>query len=182
MYAHEWNNMQYASAAAFLMAVYSDYLSAANAKLICPDGVFEPKELLNFAQSQADYILGKNPNSLSYLIGYGPKFPQKLHHRGSSIASIFTDPAPIGCVQGFDYWYHRPQGNPNVLHGALVGGPDKNDRFGDDRSEYEQTEPTLTASAPLIGLFSKLHSSVNGHQIPGNLKADFPFKGFLLLV
>ncbi|KAL4038978.1 hypothetical protein IC575_002620 [Cucumis melo] len=176
LYAHEWNNMQYASAAAFLMAVYSDYLSAANAKLICPDGVFEPKELLNFAQSQADYILGKNPNSLSYLIGYGPKFPQKLHHRGSSIASIFTDPAPIGCVQGFDYWYHRPQGNPNVLHGALVGGPDKNDRFGDDRSEYEQTEPTLTASAPLIGLFSKLHSSVNGHQIPGSRGHQPPVK------
>ncbi|XP_022991484.1 endoglucanase 5 [Cucurbita maxima] len=176
MYVREWNNMQYASAAAFLMAVYSVYLSDANAKLTCPDGVFEPKELLNFAQSQADYILGKNPNSISYLIGYGSKFPQKLHHRGSSIDSIFTDPSPIGCVQGFDFWYHRPQGNPNVLHGALVGGPDKNDRFDDDRSEYEQTEPTLTACAPLLGLFSKLQSSVNGYRIPGSRGNPPPVK------
>ena len=32
MYVREWNNMQYASTAAFLLAVYSDYISAANAK------------------------------------------------------------------------------------------------------------------------------------------------------
>ncbi|XP_022155052.1 endoglucanase 5 [Momordica charantia] len=173
MYVREWNNMQYASAAAFLIAVYSVYLSEANAKLICPDGVFQPHDLLNFAQSQADYILGNNPNSISYLVGYGSKFPQKLHHRGSSIPSIFTYPSTIGCVQGFDSWYHRLQQNPNILHGALVGGPDKNDRFDDDRSDYEQTEPTLTACAPLIGLFSKLQS-VNGN--PGSRGYKPPVK------
>ena len=52
MYVREWNNMQYASAAAFLLAVYSDYLSAANAKLTCPDGQIQPHEVLNFAKSQ----------------------------------------------------------------------------------------------------------------------------------
>lgn len=52
MYVREWNNMQYASAAAFLAAVYSDYLSAANAKLTCPDGQIQPLELFNFAKSQ----------------------------------------------------------------------------------------------------------------------------------
>lgn len=52
MYVREWNNMQYASAAAFLTAVYSDYLSAANAKLTCPDGQIQPLELFNFAKSQ----------------------------------------------------------------------------------------------------------------------------------
>lgn len=52
MYVREWNNMQYASAAAFLLAVYSDYLSAANAKLSCPDGQIQPKQVLDFAKSQ----------------------------------------------------------------------------------------------------------------------------------
>ena len=50
---HEWNNMQYAASAAFLAAVYSDYLSKAHAVLNCPDAKIQPQELLNFAKSQA---------------------------------------------------------------------------------------------------------------------------------
>ncbi|KAK8482814.1 hypothetical protein V6N11_047045 [Hibiscus sabdariffa] len=158
MYVHEWNNMQYASAAAFLLAVYSDSLSAANAKLACPDGQVQPHQMLDFVKSQADYILGKNPKSMSYIVGYGPKYPTHVHHRGASIALISVLPSAVSCVQGFDAWYRRPEADPNVIHGALVGGPDQNDNFDDERSYYEQTEPTLSASAPLVGLFSKLES------------------------
>ncbi|CAN0909125.1 Endoglucanase 5 [Linum grandiflorum] len=133
MYVREWNNMQYVSAASFLTAVYSQYLSGSNAKVTCPGGQqVEPRELFDFAKSQADYILGKNPKSTSYLVGYGSKYSNHVHHR---------DP------------------NPNVIQGALVGGPDQNDNFSDDRSQYEQTEPTLTGNAPLVGLFAKLHGS-----------------------
>lgn len=92
-------------------------------------------------------------------MGYGQSYPTHVHHRGASIASISVLQSAVGCVQGFDAWYHRPEGNPNVIYGALVGGPDKNDGFYDDRSNYEQTEPTLPACAPLIGLFSKLQSA-----------------------
>ncbi|KAJ7954534.1 Endoglucanase [Quillaja saponaria] len=157
-YVREWNNMQYVSASAFLLTVYSDYLSAAKAQLTCPDGQIQPQELLLSAKSQADYILGKNPKSISYLVGYGQQYPIHVHHRGASIASVFTLHSVVECVQGFETWYHRQETNPNVIHGALVGGPDKNDGFSDDRSNYEQTEPTLTGSAPLIGLFSKLQN------------------------
>ncbi|TYJ43855.1 hypothetical protein E1A91_A03G181900v1 [Gossypium mustelinum] len=165
MYVHEWNNLQYASAASFLLAVYSDYLSAANAKLTCPDGQIQPHEVLNFAKSQADYILGKNPKSMSYLVGYGPKYPTHVHHRGASIASISVLPSMVSCVQGFEAWYRSPGADPNVIYGALVGGPDQNDGFNDDRSSYEQTEPTLSGSAPLVGLFAKLES-LSGNKGP----------------
>lgn len=161
LYLHEWNNLQYAASAGFLLAVYSDYLSAAKAVLKCPDAQIQPQELLTFAKSQADYILGKNPKSMSYLVGYGPNYPIHVHHRGASIASISVLHSSVGCVQGFDTWYRRPEGNPNVIYGALVGGPNKNDEFSDDRSNYEQTEPTLSGTAPLVGLFSKL-KSLNG--------------------
>ncbi|KAL5537642.1 hypothetical protein UlMin_044314 [Ulmus minor] len=171
LYVREWNNLQYASSAAFLLAVYSDYLSAANAKLTCPDGQLQPQELFNFAKSQADYILGKNPESMSYLVGYGLKYPTHVHHRGASIASVFNLHSVVGCVEGFDLWYRRSEGNPNVIYGALVGGPDKNDDFSDDRSNYEQTEPTLSACAPLVGLFSKLQTT-NGN--PGGLIFSLP--------
>ncbi|KAJ9178682.1 hypothetical protein P3X46_010546 [Hevea brasiliensis] len=162
MYVREWNNLQYASAAALLLSIYSDYLSAANAKLSCPEGQIPPQELLNFAKSQADYILGKNPKTISYLVGYGTKYPIHVHHRGSSIASIFALHSVVECVQGFETWYRRSEGNPNCIFGALVGGPDQNDNFSDDRSNYEQTEPTLSGNAPLVGLFSKLHSVYGG--------------------
>lgn len=159
IYVHEWNNMQYASSAAFLLAVYSNYLSAAKAQLNCPEGQIQPQELLNFVKSQADYILGKNPEDMSYLVGYGPKYPIHVHHRGSSIASIFSLHSEVGCAQGFDAWYNRIEPNPNVIYGGLVGGPDRNDDYSDDRSNYEQTEPTLSGSAPLVGIFAKLQSS-----------------------
>ncbi|KAK8985306.1 hypothetical protein V6N11_068571 [Hibiscus sabdariffa] len=177
MYVHEWNNMQYASAAAFLLAVYSDSLSAANAKLACPDGQVQPHEMLEFVKSQADYILGKNPKSMSYIVGYGPKYPTRVHHRGSSIASISVLPSAVSCVQGFDAWYRRPEADPNVIHGALVGGPDQNDNFNDERSYYEQTEPTLSASAPLVGLFSKLESlygNITYHRLQTPVPSSTP--------
>ncbi|CAI0443963.1 unnamed protein product [Linum tenue] len=168
MYVREWNNLQYASAAAFLTAVYSQYLSSHGAKLNCPKGqVVQPQELLDFAKSQADYMLGKNPKSMSYVVGYGQQYPIRVHHRGASIASIFLLRSTVECVQGFDSWYRRPEANPNVVYGALVGGPDQNDNFNDQRSNYEQTEPTLCASAPLVGLFSKLQSaSGSGGRYP----------------
>uniref|UniRef100_A0A1J3I9Q1 Endoglucanase n=1 Tax=Noccaea caerulescens TaxID=107243 RepID=A0A1J3I9Q1_NOCCA len=160
MYVREWNNLQYASAAAFLLAVYSDYLSAANAKLNCPDGSVPPQALLDFARSQADYILGKNRQGMSYLVGYGQKYPIHVHHRGASIASIFLQRSSVNCVQGFDSWYRRSQADPNVIHGALVGGPDKNDYYSDSRENYEQAEPTLSGTAPLVGLFAKLSGNL----------------------
>ncbi|XP_024006226.1 endoglucanase 5 isoform X2 [Eutrema salsugineum] len=163
MYVREWNNLQYASAAAFLLAVYSDYLSAANTKLNCPDGWVPPQALLDFARSQADYILGKNSQGMSYLVGYGPKYPIRVHHRGASIASIFVQRSSVNCVQGFDSWYRRSQADPNVIHGALVGGPDHNDYYSDDRTNYEQSEPTLSGTAPLVGLFSKLSGKLGSY-------------------
>ncbi|KAG9150786.1 hypothetical protein Leryth_002939 [Lithospermum erythrorhizon] len=155
---NDWNNMQYASSAAFLLAVYSDYLSKAKASIKCPDAQVQSQDLLTTAKSQADYILGANPKSMSYLIGYGRKYPIHVHHRGSSIASIFTLRDVVGCVEGFEKWYKKIEANPNILYGGLVGGPNDLDDFTDDRSNYEQTEPTLTGTGPLVGLFSKLQS------------------------
>nr|GMC98821.1 endoglucanase 5 [Ipomoea batatas] len=161
IYVREWNNMQYVSSAAFLLAVYSQYLSEAKAVVKCPDAPqIYPQQILNFAKSQADYILGNNPKAISYLVGYGHNYPAHVHHRGASISPITVLRSSVGCVEGFDKWYRRPLPNPNVIYGALVGGPtnQQDDDFTDDRSNYEQTEPTLSAAAPLVGLFSKLHS------------------------
>lgn len=95
---------------------------------------------------------------MSYLVGCGDKYPVHVHHRGASIAPVSLLPSLVGCVKGFEEWYKRLEANPNVIHGALVGGPNSVDEFIDDRSNYEQTEPTLSGTAPLVGLFCKFHS------------------------
>ncbi|XP_038971173.1 endoglucanase 13 isoform X1 [Phoenix dactylifera] len=184
LYFDEWNNMQYVVTASFLLAVYSDLLSMKHAKLECPDGQVQPSELLKFAQSQADYILGKNPKSMSYLVGYQWNYPTHVHHRGASMPSIFVLPSPIGCIEGFDKWYHRQEGNPNAIVGALLGGPDRQDQFYDDRSKYEQTEPTVVGNAPLIGLFARLagEPGYSGYlprystAAPSEATAEVPFE------
>ncbi|TYH87093.1 hypothetical protein ES332_D01G092100v1 [Gossypium tomentosum] len=143
LYIRQWNNMQYVSNAAFLPTVYSDYLRASNQRLRCDRGKVGLEEVLLFARSQADYILGANPMGMSYLVGYGSRYPQRMHHRGASIESYRENKGFIGCTQGYDYWYPRNDPNPNVVVGALVGGPDHMDRFSDDRKNFMQTEAKL---------------------------------------
>ena len=103
LYVRQWNNLQYASSAAFLLTVYSHYLAGAGAHLRCPDALaVPPSSLLALARSQADYILGDNPLRLSYMVGYGSRFPMHVHHRGASIVLHKTNNRIIGCMQGFD--------------------------------------------------------------------------------
>ena len=156
IYIRQWNNMQYVSTAAFLLTVYSDFLRSSNQNLSCHGGSVGHEELLRFAKSQVDYILGSNPMNMSYLVGFGPKYPTRVHHRGASIVSYRENKGFIGCTQGYDNWYGRPEPNPNIIIGALVGGPDCQDNFMDERGNYVQTEACTYNTAPLIGVFGKL--------------------------
>ncbi|XP_041992997.1 endoglucanase 10-like [Salvia splendens] len=148
----QWNALQHPVASAFLAVIYSDYmLSSRVAKLSCNGRDFRPSDLRKFALSQADFVLGNNPLKMSFLVGYGDKYPQYVHHRG---ASIPTD-ATTGCKDGFK-WLESEQPNPNVAMGALVGGPFLNESFVDSRNNSMQTEPSTYNSAVIVGLLSAL--------------------------
>ncbi|XP_071722764.1 endoglucanase 11-like [Rutidosis leptorrhynchoides] len=164
IFIRQWNNMQYVSTASFLLTVYSDFLKHSNQNLICPNGngngsssqvLINHQDILKFAKSQVDYILGSNPQNMSYLVGYGPKYPSRVHHRGASIVSYRENKGFIGCTQGYDNWYGSADRNPNVLVGAVVGGPDSQDKFYDHRGNYMQTEACTYNTAPLVGVFAK---------------------------
>ncbi|KAH9323654.1 hypothetical protein KI387_018293, partial [Taxus chinensis] len=165
LYIKEWDNMQHVSSGAFLLAVYADYLTAAKQQLQCPSERVDPSEMFKFAQSGADYILGKNPMEMSYLVGYGTKYPLHVHHRGSSIVSYKQSPSFVGCMEGYADWFDRNEANPNVLVGALVGGPDYNDNYEDKRDNYKQSEATTYNTAPLLGLFARLLSFTSPEDI-----------------
>uniref|UniRef100_A0A0E0JVL0 Endoglucanase n=1 Tax=Oryza punctata TaxID=4537 RepID=A0A0E0JVL0_ORYPU len=167
LFIRPWNNLQYVSNAAFLLTVYSDVLSSLSLPLLCPDpdstssssaaaAAAYAGEVLEFAKSQADYILGTNPMGTSYLVGYGEAYPRRVHHRAASSASYKHDRDFIGCLQGFDSWYSAARENPHDLVGAVVGGPNGNDVFTDHRGAYMQTEACTYNTAPMVGVFSKL--------------------------
>ncbi|KAK6137294.1 hypothetical protein DH2020_028966 [Rehmannia glutinosa] len=159
IFRQRWNNMQFVTSASFLMTVYSDYLTSAGKSLRCASGNVSPAELLSFAKSQVDYILGDNPRATSYMVGYGNNYPRQVHHRASSIVS-----------------YKQKGGDPNLLTGAIVGGPDAYDNFADQRDNYEQTEPATYNNAPLIGLLARLHAGHSGYNqlLPVQLPALKP--------
>ncbi|KAA3488930.1 endoglucanase 10-like [Gossypium australe] len=148
----DWNALQHPVASAFLAALYSDYmLTSQTAKITCGDHSFKPSDLRKFAKSQADYVLGKNPSKMSFLVGYGDKYPQYVHHRGASIPADAT----TGCTDGFK-WLDSTQPNPNVAVGGLVGGPFLNETYIDSRNNSMQAEPTTYNSALIVGLLSSL--------------------------
>lgn len=104
--------------------------------------------------------MGKNPARMSFMVGFGDKYPQQAHHRGSSIVSIYEDSRKISCTEGFTLWFNRDAPNPNELTGAVVGGPDRYDGFEDRRDDSTKLEPTTYTNAALVGVLAKLQSNI----------------------
>ncbi|XP_008792937.3 endoglucanase 15-like [Phoenix dactylifera] len=151
-----WANFQYTTSAMLVLAAHADHLASAKASLSCSGGSLASKDMISFVRSQVDYILGKNPKGLSYMVGFGSNYPVKVHHRGASIISIKKNPSPVNCQQGFSDWYNKDAPNPNVLVGAIVGGPDATDGYSDDRNNYQQNEPATASIAPIVGVLASI--------------------------
>ncbi|KAG2146672.1 glycoside hydrolase family 9 protein [Suillus clintonianus] len=97
-------------------------------------------DYLNYAKAQVNYALGNNPMQAPYIVGANPNSPQNPHSAmasgGNDISNINTSP---------------PQ-EAYVLYGAVVGGPDKYDRFFDLRDDWPETEVALDYNAPMLTL------------------------------
>jgi len=98
-----------------------------------------------------DYILGENPLKMSYMVGFGENYPKRIHHRASSLPSVASYPQAIKCSEGFDPYYHTSNPNPNLLIGAIVGGPNQKDAYTDDRTDYSHSEPATYINAAIVG-------------------------------
>ncbi|KAG6332985.1 hypothetical protein ID866_6101 [Astraeus odoratus] len=98
------------------------------------------QDYYNYAKNQVDYALGKNPMSMPYIVGANPNSPQNPH---SALASGGNNISDIN---------NSPPVEAYVLYGAVVGGPDKYDRFFDIRADWPETEPALDYNAPMLTL------------------------------
>ncbi|KAL5075579.1 hypothetical protein RYX36_014563 [Vicia faba] len=148
--------LQYAATASFLSKLYSDYIEHLKVSgASCETDKFS-----------VNYILGQNPMKMSYLVGYGDKFPVQVHHRS---ASIPWDKRHYNCNDG-KTWLNSKKPNPQVLLGAMVGGPDTNDNFIDQRSNQMFTEPTIASNAGLVAALIALQDpSNNSHDLKNSL-------------
>ncbi|XP_056162028.1 endoglucanase 3 isoform X3 [Syzygium oleosum] len=145
------SNLQYVTSITFLLATYSKYMASAKHTFSCGNMLITPSTLKYLAKKQVDYILGVNPLKMSYMVGYGTTFPRRIHHRGSSLPSLVSHPQAIGCQGGFQPFYYTSSPNPNILTGAIVGGPDQNDAFSDDRTDYSHSEPATYINGAIVG-------------------------------
>jgi len=78
--------------------------------------------------------------SMPYIVGVNPNSPVNPH---SAMASGGTDISNIDT---------NPINETHILYGAVVGGPDRHDKFWDIRSDYPQTEVALDYNAPMLTL------------------------------
>ncbi|KAL5846293.1 hypothetical protein ACOSQ3_009817 [Xanthoceras sorbifolium] len=146
--------LQYAATASFLSKLYSDYLDLLRRSGVsCGGDSFSLKMLRSFSMSQVNYILGDNPMKMSYMVGFGDKYPTQVHHRS---ASIPWDGHHYSCEEG-DGWLQSKKPNPNVLLGALVAGPDEFENFLDERGKPWFTEPSIASNAGLVAALVALH-------------------------
>lgn len=147
----QWGPLRYAATTAFIAAIYSDYLTAHNLDAT------RASRYMSFAEAQGRYILGDNPLGRSYVVGFGNRPPSEPHHRTShgSWANNLQE----------------PEQQRHLLYGALVGGPDNQDQFMDDRGNYVTNEVALDYNAGLVGLMARLYQTHGGQPL-----AEFPLE------
>ena len=113
----QWGANRYSANTAFLA-------------LVAADLGLNPTTYRDFAKQQIHYMLGDTGRS--YVVGFGNNPPQRPHHRSSS-----CELSPATCDSND---LNKSGPNPQVLYGALVGGPDANDNYADVRTDYVQNE------------------------------------------
>lgn len=81
---------------------------------------------------------------MPYIVGINPNSPQNPH---SAPASGGTD---IGNINT------SPPTEAHVIYGGVVGGPDRDDNFWDERKDWVQTEVSNAKKGPFLLFFCRI--------------------------
>jgi endoglucanase len=140
----------------FMALVYSNWTS---------DTVRKNK-LYAWAKKQMNYALGSNPSGTSYVIGYGSRWPQRpLHGSASGFWSGFDNANPNSSCNCYQTKARH------TIYGALVGGPNNDDSFPDDWTDYIHSEPTIYGNSSMTGVLAAL---VSKEASPGTTDSVLP--------
>ncbi|KAG0742656.1 hypothetical protein G6F57_000921 [Rhizopus arrhizus] len=144
-YIEHWGSVGYSGNVAFLMMAF--------AKLIGYDQP-EAKSMTTFAVQQINYALGDY--GYSWVVGFGDNYPSKPYHKASynSYIDYPLRGAPQDTVETDFSESKTPQ--RFILYGAVEGGPNVDDSWYDDRSNYEYSEVTQDYNAAWTGAIAGL--------------------------
>lgn len=96
------------------------------------------------AQSQLDYVLGRNPLGVSYVTGHGQRTPMHVHHRPSQADGI-NEPVP-GWLSGGPNPGQQDQKDCPVSYASKL--PAKS--WLDHDCSYASNEVAINWNAPLV--------------------------------
>lgn len=137
-YCDTWGCARYAETAGFIAAVACDTVLANK----------NNSDYVKFYETQMNYVLGDNADGQSFVVGYGEKSPKNPHHR-TAHGSWKNDLA-------------IPDTNRHVLYGALVGGPNQDGSYEDDRQNYINNEVATDYNAGFTALLCKMVDKYGG--------------------
>ncbi|MFG2037545.1 glycoside hydrolase family 9 protein [Dactylosporangium sp. NPDC048998] len=146
-----WGSLRYAANTSFAALLYSDWLTDATRKARYHD----------FGVRQINYILGDNPRSSSYVIGFGANPPKNPHHRTAH--GSWTDNI------------QEPAQSRHILYGALVGGPSSpNDAYTDSRQDYVMNEVATDYNAGFTSALVRMYNEFGGTALANFPAAETP--------
>ena len=125
-----WGSARYNAAAQMMALVYDKYNN--NGK---------PGKYSEWAKGQMEYLLGDNPMNRAYEVGYDETAAKFPHHRAASGLTKCED----------------TDEQKHVLYGALVGGPDAQDKHNDITADWIYNEVTIDYNAAFVGACAGLY-------------------------
>jgi len=150
VFIQEWGPLRHASNVAFVCLEV--------AKI--DDPRIDAETFRQFALDQIHYALGDAGNS--FVVGFGENPPARPHHRSSSC------PANPDEACGWND-FNNAGPNPNILWGALVGGPGMNDDYVDNRGDFIKNEVACDYNAGFQSAVAGLRSLANEGLLPGSV-------------
>jgi endoglucanase len=150
-YLDVWGALRYANNTGFLAMYYYDMASTSQ----------KSQTYRDFAVNQADYALGDNPLSSSYVVGFGNNSTKNPHHRTAHGAWANNQIGP-------------PADTRHTIYGAMVGGPNKDDSYEDDRSNYINNEVACDYNACFSGVMAALVEQYGGSPLTNFPVAEIP--------
>ena len=143
VYVSNWGCLRYATTVGFITAVACD-------ELFKDDSSYDAYKKMY--ETQINFALGDNPSKQCYQVGYAENSPKNPHHRtahGSWMNALKT-----------------PTTNRHILYGALVGGPNQDGSYEDDRQNYINNEVATDYNAGFTALLCKMVSEYGGQGDP----------------
>ncbi len=130
----KWGSARYNTNAQFIALIYAKHKGN--------------MRYADWAKSQMDYLLGDNTSKTCYITGISENSVKYPHHAAASGLSDANDKSS-----------HK-----YVLYGALVGGPDKNDKHKDVTADYQYNEVSLDYNAGLVGACAGIYAFYGERQ------------------